>query len=78
MMKSIIKLGVVSVGVLSMFTGCNTNTQETIDSYVEKRNKVINKVKATYDKKECIKVCNTNYDLGLNRANCKANCLKGD
>ena len=48
---------------LFALVGCSS-TQETIDIYKEKRDKIY-----------CIKKCNQLFTIGLDRANCKAKCV---
>ena len=68
-------LGVVmAIGMTVAMCGCSASTQAKIDSYKQNRDAVASKVKEVHGKKECIKLCNANFSIGLNRANCKAEC----
>ena len=68
-----IKLGLMAGLMAVAMCGC-ASTQGKIDSYKAERDKIANKVKEVHGKKECIKLCNANFSIGLNRANCKAEC----
>jgi len=54
--------------------GCSS-TQDKIDVYKEKRDAIAQKTLHTVSKVNCIKHCNETFELGADRAECKALCV---
>lgn len=61
--------------IAMLLVGC-TAVQDKLDSYKEKRAKVVNTAKFVKAEKDCIVKCNGEFTLGLKRAECKAGCIK--
>ena len=69
-MKKLSMFIVVSV----LFIGC-VSVQDKVDIYKEKRDALATKVVETKDKADCIEKCNQDFNIGIDRADCKAKCI---
>jgi len=59
-----------------LLTGCSGKVQDKIDSYKEKRTKVVNTVEFLKAEADCIVQCNQDFSFGIKRADCKTGCIK--
>ena len=57
-----------------LFIGC-VSVQDKVNTYKEKRDVLATKIVESKEKKDCIVKCNQDFNIGIDRADCKAKCI---